>query len=112
MLRALTAEAETGRYDLSSLRILGSVGESINPEAHRWYRKHIGGDRTPIVDTWWQTETGMIMITPLPGVVECKPGSATFPFPGVDADIVRKHDPGLYKVEEAAHPVSHVEGFC
>ncbi|HEU0315827.1 MAG TPA: AMP-binding protein, partial [Solirubrobacteraceae bacterium] len=75
------------RHDLSSLRLLGSVGEPINPEAWMWYREHIGGDRTPVVDTWWQTETGMIMITPLPGVTELKPGSATFPFPGVDAAI-------------------------
>ena len=71
-----------GRHDLSSLRLLGSVGEPINPEAWMWYRKHIGGDRTPVVDTWWQTETGMIMITPLPGVTTLKPGSATRPFPG------------------------------
>ncbi len=76
------------RRDLSSLRLLGSVGEPINPEAWMWYRKYIGGDRCPIVDTWWQTETGMIMITPLPGVVATKPGSATIPFPGVDAEVV------------------------
>ena len=69
----------------SSLRLLGSVGEPINPEAWIWYREHIGGDRTPIVDTWWQTETGMVLITPLPGVTTLKPGSATKPFPGVDA---------------------------
>ena len=71
------------RHDLSSLRLLGSVGEPINPEAWVWYRENIGGDRTPIVDTWWQTETGMILITPLPGVTTLKPGSATRPFPGV-----------------------------
>jgi len=76
------------RHDLSSLRLLGSVGEPINPEAWIWYRKHIGGDRLPVVDTWWQTETGMIMITPLPGVTTLKPGSATRPFPGVDAAVV------------------------
>ena len=76
------------RHDLSSLRLLGSVGEPINPEAWVWYREHIGGDRTPVVDTWWQTETGMIMITPLPGVTTLKPGSATRPFPGVDAAVV------------------------
>ena len=70
------------KHDLSSLRLLGSVGEPINPEAWVWYREHIGGDRTPIVDTWWQTETGMILITPLPGVTTTKPGSATKPFPG------------------------------
>jgi acetyl-CoA synthetase len=75
------------KHDLSSLRLLGSVGEPINPEAWVWYREHIGGDRTPIVDTWWQTETGMILITPLPGVTTTKPGSATKPFPGVDAAV-------------------------
>ena len=75
------------QHDLSSLRLLGSVGEPINPEAWIWYREHIGGDRTPIVDTWWQTETGMILITPLPGVTTTKPGSATKPFPGVDAGV-------------------------
>jgi acetyl-CoA synthetase len=75
------------RHDLSSLRLLGTVGEPINPEAWVWYREHIGGDRTPVVDTWWQTETGMIMITPLPGVTTLKPGSATRPFPGVDAAV-------------------------
>jgi acetyl-CoA synthetase len=75
------------KHDLSSLRLLGSVGEPINPEAWIWYREHIGGDRTPIVDTWWQTETGMILITPLPGVTTTKPGSATKPFPGVDAGV-------------------------
>jgi acetyl-CoA synthetase len=75
------------QHDLSSLRLLGSVGEPINPEAWIWYREHIGGDRTPIVDTWWQTETGMILITPLPGITTLKPGSATKPFPGVDAGV-------------------------
>jgi acetyl-CoA synthetase len=74
-------------HDLSSLRLLGSVGEPINPEAWVWYREHVGSDRTPIVDTWWQTETGMIMITPLPGVTTTKPGSATRPFPGIDAAV-------------------------
>jgi acetyl-CoA synthetase len=76
------------RHDLSSLRLLGTVGEPINPEAWIWYRTHIGGDRVPVVDTWWQTETGMIMITPLPGVTTLKPGSATKPFPGIDAAVV------------------------
>jgi acetyl-CoA synthetase len=76
------------RRDLSSLRLLGSVGEPINPEAWMWYHSRIGGGRCPIVDTWWQTETGSIMITPLPGVVPTKPGSATRPFPGVGADVV------------------------
>ena len=76
------------KHDLSSLRLLGSVGEPINPEAWIWYREHIGGGRCPIVDTWWQTETGMILITPLPGITVTKPGSATKPFPGVDAAVV------------------------
>src|SRR5438128_7065370 len=75
------------RHDLSSLRLLGSVGEPINPEAWIWYYHYVGGKRCPIVDTWWQTETGMIMITPLPGVTTLKPGSATRPFPGVRAEI-------------------------
>jgi acetyl-CoA synthetase len=79
---------EFARDDLSSLRLLGSVGEPINPEAWAWYWKYIGGERCPVVDTWWQTETGMIMITPLPGITTLKPGSATFPFPGVSADVV------------------------
>jgi acetyl-CoA synthetase len=77
-----------GKHDLSSLRLLGTVGEPINPEAWVWYQTNVGGGRCPVVDTWWQTETGMIMITPLPGAIDTKPGSATFPFPGVDADIV------------------------
>src|SRR3954453_691662 len=76
------------KHDLSSLRLLGSVGEPINPEAWMWYHKIIGGGRCPVVDTWWQTETGAIMITPLPGVTPTKPGSATLPFFGVDAAIV------------------------
>jgi acetyl-CoA synthetase len=75
------------KYDMSTLRLLGSVGEPINPEAWMWYHEHIGGGRCPIVDTWWQTETGGIMITPLPGITETKPGSATVAFPGVAADI-------------------------
>jgi acetyl-CoA synthetase len=75
------------KHDLSSLRVLGTVGEPINPEAWIWYREHIGGGRTPVVDTWWQTETGMIMITPLPGVTTLKPGSATRPFPTIDAAV-------------------------
>ena len=74
--------------DLSSLRLLGSVGEPINPEAWMWYHKYIGGERCPIVDTWWQTETGMIMMTPLPGITETKPGSCTVPFPGVKVEVV------------------------
>lgn len=82
-------------FDLSSLRVLGSVGEPINPEAWTWYRRVIGGDRTPVVDTWWQTETGAIMISPLPGVTEAKPGSAQVPLPGIAADVV----------DDEAHPV-------
>ncbi|WP_238017417.1 acetate--CoA ligase [Dactylosporangium sp. AC04546] len=76
------------QFDMSSLRLLGSVGEPINPEAWMWYREHIGGDRCPIVDTWWQTETGAIMISPLPGVTATKPGSAMRPLPGISADVV------------------------
>ena len=76
------------KYDLSSLRVLGSVGEPINPEAWIWYREHIGASRTPVVDTWWQTETGAIMISPLPGVTSTKPGSAQRPLPGISAKIV------------------------
>jgi acetyl-CoA synthetase len=76
------------KFDLTSLRVLGSVGESINPEAWKWYRRVIGGDRTPIVDTWWQTETGAHMITPLPGITDAKPGSAQVPLPGISVDVV------------------------
>ncbi|MGW5431573.1 acetate--CoA ligase [Streptomyces sp. NPDC004059] len=76
------------RYDLSSIGVLGSVGEPINPEAWRWYRKHIGGDRVPVVDTWWQTETGAVMIAPLPGGPAAKPGSAQTPLPGISAKVV------------------------
>ena len=76
------------KHDLSSLRLLGSVGEPINPEAWIWYQEFIGGGQTPVVDTWWQTETGAIMITPLPGITTLKPGSATRPYPGVEADVV------------------------
>ena len=75
-------------HDLTSLRLLGSVGEPINPEAWMWYFEHIGGGRCPIVDTWWQTETGSILISPLPGVTTLKPGSATFPLPGIAAEVV------------------------
>ncbi|HEX5324304.1 MAG TPA: acetate--CoA ligase, partial [Capsulimonadaceae bacterium] len=83
------------KHNMSSLRLLGSVGEPINPEAWIWYQENIGGGRCPVVDTWWQTETGAIMITPLPGMTTTKPGSATFPFPGITADIV----------DEAGNPV-------
>jgi acetyl-CoA synthetase len=82
---------EPGKHDLSSLRLLGSVGEPINPEAWMWYHRVIGGSRCPIVDTWWQTETGAIMISPLPGATTLKPGSATFPLPGIGAEVVDDH---------------------
>jgi acetyl-CoA synthetase len=90
---AIRAFMKSGRevpdqYDMSSLRILGTVGEPINPEAWMWYRDVIGGDRCPVVDTWWQTETGGVMISPLPGATPTKPGSATLPLPGIAADIV------------------------
>jgi acetyl-CoA synthetase len=79
------------KHDMSTLRIIGTVGEPINPEAWIWYHTHVGKGNSPIVDTWWQTETGMIMITPLPGVTATKPGSATKPFPGIAADVVDDH---------------------
>jgi acetyl-CoA synthetase len=88
-------------HDLSSLRLLGSVGEPINPKAWLWYHKVIGGERCPIVDTWWQTETGQIMISPLPGITATKPGSATRPLPGVDAAVF----------DESGEPVSESEGL-
>jgi acetyl-CoA synthetase len=81
-------ESHPAKHELSTLRLLGTVGEPINPEAWMWYQKNIGRDRCPIVDTWWQTETGGIMITPLPGVTTTKPGSATIPFPGISAQLV------------------------
>ena len=81
-------EAEPARHDLSTLRVLGTVGEPINPEAWMWYHEHIGGERCPIVDTWWQTETGGHMLTPLPGITATKPGSACRPIPGVTAELV------------------------
>jgi acetyl-CoA synthetase len=92
-IRALMklGDALPGKYNLSKLRLLGSVGEPINPEAWMWYHRVIGQARCPIVDTWWQTETGAIMISPLPGVTATKPGSCTQPLPGVDADIVDDH---------------------
>jgi acetyl-CoA synthetase len=79
---------EPRKHDLSSLRLLGTVGEPINPEAWMWYHTNIGGERCPIVDTWWQTETGAHMISPLPGVTTTKPGSATFPIPGIGVELV------------------------
>jgi acetyl-CoA synthetase len=93
-------EEVPGQFDLSSLRVLGSVGEPINPEAWTWYRRVIGGDRTPVVDTWWQTETGAIMISPLPGVTVAKPGSAQTPLPGIAADVI----------DDDAHPVPNGSG--
>ncbi len=89
--------AEPEKHDLSSLRLLGSVGEPINPEAWIWYQQHIGGGRCPIVDTWWQTETGAIMISPLPGATTTKPGSATFPLPGIAAELVDENGQPLEK---------------
>ena len=92
---------EPASHDLSSLRLLGSVGEPINPEAWLWYWEHIGGSRCPVVDTWWQTETGAIMISPLPGATTLKPGSATFPLPGVGAEVV----------DDAGAPVTKGGGY-
>jgi acetyl-CoA synthetase len=89
-------------YDLSSLRLLGTVGEPINPKAWLWYHVVIGGERCPIVDTWWQTETGAIMITPLPGITATKPGSATKPFPGIEAQVVD---------ESSGEPISEGQGL-
>jgi len=89
-IRAFMKQGEEwpAKHDLSSLRVLGSVGEPINPEAWLWYQQNIGAGTAPVVDTWWQTETGQILISPLPGVTTTKPGSATFPFPGIQADVV------------------------
>ncbi len=95
-------------HDLSSLRLLGSVGEPINPEAWRWYRDAFGGNRTPVVDTWWQTETGAIMISPLPGVTEAKPGSAMKPLPGISAKIVDEEGNELVP---GADEAEHVTGY-
>ncbi|MDZ7679281.1 MAG: acetate--CoA ligase [Acidimicrobiales bacterium] len=92
---------EPEKHDLSSLRVLGTVGEPINPEAWMWYHTHIGGERCPIVDTWWQTETGGHMITPLPGVTTTKPGSATFPIPGVGVEVV----------DDAGNPIERGGGY-
>jgi len=93
--------SEPARHDLTSLRLLGSVGEPINPEAWMWYREHIGHGRCPIVDTWWQTETGGIMISALPGVTTTKPGSATYPIPGISAEVV----------DETGQPISRGGGY-
>jgi acetyl-CoA synthetase len=95
-------------HDLSSLRLLGTVGESINPEAWRWYRDAIGANRTPIVDTWWQTETGAAMISPLPGVTAAKPGSAMAPLPGISARIVDDHG---NLIEHSPELGEHVQGY-
>ena len=86
-------EEYPGKHDLSSLRLLGTVGEPINPRAWLWYYSVIGGERCPVVDTWWQTETGAIMIAPLPGLTPAKPGSATRPLPGVSASLRRRGRP-------------------
>jgi acetyl-CoA synthetase len=88
---------EPAKHDLSSLRIIGSVGEPINPEAWVWYHTYIGGGSCPVVDTWWQTETGAIMISPLPGATTCKPGSATFPLPGISAELVDEEGNVVHK---------------
>uniref|UniRef100_UPI0024541630 acetate--CoA ligase n=1 Tax=Nocardia abscessus TaxID=120957 RepID=UPI0024541630 len=90
-------------HDLSSIRLLGSVGEPINPEAWRWYREVIGGNRTPIVDTWWQTETGAIMISPLPGVTAAKPGAAMTPLPGISAQVVDEEGKPVQRGETEAN---------
>ncbi|HRE02710.1 MAG TPA: acetate--CoA ligase, partial [Ilumatobacteraceae bacterium] len=92
---------EPAKHDMSSLRVIGSVGEPINPEAWMWYREHIGGNSCPVVDTWWQTETGGIMISPLPGATTTKPGSATFPLPGIGAELV----------DEEGNRVDHGGGY-
>ncbi|MGI9051227.1 MAG: acetate--CoA ligase [Ilumatobacteraceae bacterium] len=92
---------EPAKHDLSSLRVIGSVGEPINPEAWMWYHTYIGGERCPVVDTWWQTETGAIMISPLPGATTTKPGSATFPLPGITAEVV----------DDAGKVVTHGGGY-
>ena len=93
------------KYDLSSIRVLGSVGEPINPEAWRWYRKNIGGDKAPIVDTWWQTETGAIMISPLPGLTTLEPGSAQRPIPGISAEILDDEGNPLTEPEQVGYLV-------
>ena len=101
---------EPAKHDLSSLRLLGSVGEPINPEAWMWYHEHIGGGRCPIVDTWWQTETGGIMISPLPGATTTKPGSATFPLPGVSAELVDDQGKRVERRRRLSHADPAVAG--
>ena len=93
------------KYNLSKLRLLGTVGEPINPEAWMWYHRVIGKERCPIVDTWWQTETGAILITPLPGVIATKPGSCTLPLPGIDADIVNDHGESVKRADAGGYLV-------
>ncbi len=93
------------RYDLSRLRLLGSVGEPINPEAWMWYHRVIGGGRCPIVDTWWQTETGAIMLSPLPGITPAKPGSCTLPLPGIEAEIVDDHGTPVTRADAGGYLV-------
>jgi acetyl-CoA synthetase len=95
-------------HDLSSLRLLGTVGEPINPEAWRWYRDAFGANKTPIVDTWWQTETGAVMISPLPGVTAAKPGSAMKPLPGISAKVV---DEDGKELVPGADETEHVTGY-
>jgi len=106
-IRALMklGDAIPQRYNLASLRLLGSVGEPINPEAWMWYHRVIGGERCPIVDTWWQTETGAIMISPVPGVTATKPGSCTQPLPGIDVDIVDEDGNSVKGVEAGGYLV-------
>jgi acetyl-CoA synthetase len=106
-IRALMklGDAIPAKYDLSKLRLLGSVGEPINPEAWMWYHRVIGKGRCPIVDTWWQTETGAILIAPLPGVTATKPGSCTQPLPGIDADIVNDHGESVKRPDAGGYLV-------
>jgi acetyl-CoA synthetase len=106
-IRALMKLGDTipAQYDLSKLRLLGSVGEPINPEAWIWYHKVIGRERCPIVDTWWQTETGAIMISPIPSVTATKPGSCTKPLPGIDADIVDDHGKSVKRADTGGYLV-------
>jgi acetyl-CoA synthetase len=106
-IRALMKLGEDfpNKYDLSALRLLGTVGEPINPEAWMWYHRVIGKERCPIVDTWWQTETGMIMLAPVPGAVPTKPGSCTLPLPGIDADVVDEQGASITDPNQGGHLV-------